>query len=345
MSGMRWYIARRLMWAIFATWVALSITWGLLALSPNQGELRAAQQAAMQGGDAEEAMEDFRTREGLNRHWTERYMDYVVGMMTLNWGWSDQFSKPVLDLFIEKYPFSLQYALPVTIITVIVGYGLGLYSAMNQYTREDYAATLFAFFGLSIPNFWFAIILILIMGVWMQDAAISLFAVTIDLSWFQLPTFYNPQVVREHGWVSLENIRQLILPIAVLSTAAFASNMRYSRAQALEYANSEFVKTAKSKGASGWRVLTRHILRVALVPLATILVFDILNLLFAGTLIIEFIFQIPGLGWITYQGFINQDTAIIMANTLIGVFIAIVGYLLQDLAYVALDPRIEYGDR
>jgi len=129
----------------------------------------------------------------------------------------------------------------------------------------------------------------------------------------------------------------------VLSTAAFASHMRYSRAYALEYANSEFVKTARAKGADDRRVLFRHVLRVALVPLATILVFDVLNVLVAGTLVVEYIFSIPGLGLVTYQAFVNQDTAVVMAWTMLTVFVAVFGYLLQDVAYVYLDPRIGIG--
>jgi peptide/nickel transport system permease protein len=121
--------------------------------------------------------------------------------------------------------------------------------------------------------------------------------------------------------------------------------MRYSRTQALEYANSDFVKTARAKGASGWRVLVRHIFRVALVPLSTILIAEALALLFAGSFIIEAIFQIPGLGRLTLDAINQKDTPLVIGATLIPVFISIMGNLFQDLAYVLLDPRIDYGDR
>jgi peptide/nickel transport system permease protein len=185
--------------------------------------------------------------------------------------------------------------------------------------------------------------LILIVGVWFQDLVIQLGPLVFDF--IALPFLYDPEIAEAKGFVSFANMKQLILPMVVLTTAALASHMRYSRSYALEYANSEFVKTARAKGADGTRVLLRHILRVAAVPLMTIFVFDVLNIFIASSLIIEQIFQIPGLGLTTYKSFINQDTPVILANTLLGVFIALFGYLLQDIAYVALDPRIDYGDR
>jgi peptide/nickel transport system permease protein len=225
----------------------------------------------------------------------------------------------------EAWLYSAQYFVPAVVISALLGYGIGLYSALNRYTPTDYLGSFVAYFGISIPNFWFAIVLILVFGV--------------ALRW--LPTFYDTSV----PILSVQNAKQLVLPVVVLSTASVAGQMRYSRAQAIEYARSAFVKTARAKGASEWRVLTRHILRVALVPLSTILIADVLVVLFAGSFIIEAIFQIPGLGRLALEAIEQKDTPLVLATTLIPVFIAIVGNLLQDLAYVALDPRIDYGDR
>jgi peptide/nickel transport system permease protein len=234
-----------------------------------------------------------------------------------------------MDAIAEAYPYSLMYFLPATVVSLILGYGIGLYSATHQYTASDYLGTFVAFFGISIPNFWFGIMLILVFGV--------------ELGW--LPTFFQTGVVRRFGAFSIENARQLILPVIVLSTAAMAANMRYARAEALEYVHAEFVRTARAKGASDWRVLLRHIFRPALVPLTTILVGDVLAVLFAGAYITEVVFQIPGLGQLSYRAIVQQDTPLVLATTLIPVFLAIVGALLQDVAYTLLDPRIDYGDR
>lgn len=335
--SMRWYVARRLAWTVFATWLALTITFGLLTLSPNTGEMQAAFQAAAQGGDVESAEQAYRRSRGLDRPVHERYVDFVINMFTLNWGWSTTRSQPVMEAIGNAWPYSVQYIIPSTIIAILLGYGIGLYSALHQYTLTDYVGTFVAFFGISIPNFWFAIMLILVAGVWLQEQVLFGFS----LAPIAPPTFYDSSV----PIFSLKNLHQLILPIIVVSTASVAGQMRYSRAQALEYVNAEFVKAARAKGAGEWRVLTRHILRVALVPLATILVADVLAILFAGAFITEFVFQIPGLGLLGYKAIVNNDTALVMATTLIPVFIAIFGNLAQDLAYVWLDPRIDYGDR
>ncbi|MFB6187405.1 MAG: ABC transporter permease [Halobacteriaceae archaeon] len=335
--SMRWYVIRRLIWAVVATYLALSLTFGLLTLSPNRGELQAAMRAAQTGQSPQKAMKKYRKRKNLDEPFIERYINYVVNMFTLNWGWSTLRQQPVTTAISNAWPMSAQFMIPATLLSIIFGYGIGLYSAMHQYETSDYIGTFIAFFGISIPNFWFAIVLILITGVWFRDA--TLFG--ISLKPFALPIYYQSTV----PMFSLENVRQLILPTIVVSTAGVAGQMRYSRAQALEYANAEFVKVAKAKGAGERRLLLRHILRVALVPLATILVADFLALLWTGSVIVETIFQIPGIGLLAFKAITNNDTALIMATTLIPVFLAIFGNLLQDLAYVVLDPRIDYGDR
>lgn len=339
--GMKWYIARRLAWTVFATWLALTITFGLLALSPNAGEMQAAMSAAQTGGDAEEAAENYRQRMGLDAPLHERYLDWLTGVLTLNWGWSTTRSQTVLDAISGAYLYTLQYALPTLFITTILGYGLGLWGGMHRNQPSDYAGMIVAFFGISIPNFWFAIMLILVAGVWFQDSAILGFA----LKPFKLPVFYDSEVPKVHGWISFENAKQLILPVIVLSTASLAAQMRYSRAQVLEYVNSDFVKTARAKGGSDAYVLFKHILRVALVPLTNILVGTVLGVFFAGSVIIEFIFGIPGLGALGYKAIINNDTPLVLGPVLISTFLIIFGNLIEDVMYTVLDPRVDYGDR
>lgn len=339
--GMKWYIARRVAWTIFATWFALTVTFGLLALSPDAGEMDAAMRAAQQGGDAEEAQEDYKKRMGTAAPLHERYLNWLAGIVTFNWGWSVTRQQTVLSAIAQAYPYSLQFMLPTILITTVVGYGLGLWGGMHRNQPSDYAGMVIAFFGISIPNFWFAIMLILIAGVWFQDAAV----LGMALKPFKLPVFYDSDVPTRQGWFSIANIKQLILPIIVLSTASLATQMRYSRAQVLEYVNSDFVKTARAKGGSDAYVLFRHILRVALVPLTNILVGTVLAVFFAGSVIIEFVFQIPGLGALLYKAIINNDTALVLGPTLISTFLIIFGNLIEDLLYTVLDPRVDYGDR
>jgi len=335
--GMEWYVVRRVAWAVVATWIAVSLTFGLLVVSPNPGADAAAAQAASQGLSPQQARDRYLSERGLDRPFIEQYTDYVVDVFTLHWGYSISRDEPVTRAIGQAWVYSVQYFVPAVLISVLLGYGIGLYTALHRYSLADYLGSVVAYFGISIPNFWFAVVLILVVGVWFRSAEVF----GVSLAPLSLRTFYDAGLPT----FSVANAKQLVLPVVVLSTASIASQMRYSRAQAMEYAHSAFVKTARAKGASEWRILTRHVLRVALVPLSTILIVDVLAVLFAGSFVIELVFGIPGLGALALSAIRQNDTPLVLATTLIPVFIAIVGNLLQDLAYVVLDPRIEYGDR
>jgi peptide/nickel transport system permease protein len=322
---MRWYVVRRLLWTVLATYIILSVSWGLLAATPNQQAAQLQFQTAAAGGDAEAAGEAFERSRGLDRPLWERYTDYMSNMLSLNWGWSESRSQPVTTAIASALPYTALYSVPTTLLSIVLGVGIGLYSATHQYTKTDYAATFFAFFGFAIPNFWFAIILLLVFGV--------------QLGW--VPVVFDPDA----GFFSAKMAQQLVLPVVVLTTGTIASIMRYSRTRTLEYVQAEFVKTARAKGASEGRILTRHILRPASLTLITILVGDLLGIFIAASYLVEVVFGIPGLGQLAYRAIIAQDTALVLGTTLIPVFIAIVGNLFQDVAYTVLDPRVDYGDR
>lgn len=333
--GLAWYITRRVAWAVIATWLILTIAFVLLRLTPNVQIAELQFQAAQAGGDPQAAAEAFRRRRGLDRPLYAQYIDFMMNMLSLNWGWSETRSQPVMTAILQAIPYSMMYGIPAVVISTVLGILIGLYSATHQYTRSDYAATFFAFFGVSIPNFWFAIVLLVIFG-------------TL-LGW--VPHVFDPQAAKMNGefaiatLISWENIRQLILPVVVLTTGAIAGLMRYSRAEALEYVQAQFVKTARAKGVSERTILYKHIFRPASVPIATILVGDLLGIIFVSSYLIEVVFGIPGLGTLSFRAIVQQDTALVLGTILIPTFIAIVGNLAQDIAYMMLDPRIDYGDR
>ena len=321
------YVAQRLLWTVFATFIIVSITFLLLAASPNAQVSQFAFEAAQNPGtSAEEAREAARQRLGTNQPLWERYTEYMINIFTLNWGYSQSGGgQLVTERILNALPYTALYSVPTTILSVIIGVSIGLYSATNQYSRFDYAATFFAFFGYAIPNFWFGIILLVIFGAW--------------LGW--VPIIFQPDV----PWLSFEMLKQLILPVIVLVTAQTTGLMRYSRAEALEYVEAEFLKTAKAKGVSSYRIVTRHIFRPAAVPLMTILISDLLGLFIASSLLVEVVFSIPGLGRLTFNAILQQDTPLVLSTTLVGVMIAVFGNLLQDISYTVLDPRISYDSR
>lgn len=318
------YVAQRILWAVVVAFIIVSITFVLLQFTPDPGLAQAKFQAAQTGGNAEQAAKAYKQARGLDEPVWQRYVNYLGNVVVGNWGWSDTRSQPVTEAILDAYPYTLMYTIPSIVISTVLGMAIGLYSATHQYTTADYAATFAAFFGISIPNFWFGIILLLIFGV--------------TLGW--VPILFDPNV----ALFSVAGVRQLILPIIVLTTSSIASQMRYARAESLEYVGATFVKTARSKGAGSRRITFRHIFRPALVPLSTILVGDILAILISSSVLVEVVFGIPGLGRLIIDAIEQQDTALVLGTTFIFVFIGVIGNLLQDISYTLVDPRIDIGD-
>jgi peptide/nickel transport system permease protein len=355
---MKWYITRRLAWAVVATAFTMTVTFLLMYLVPNQ-QLQAAEFAAAQSGadNITAVVEAEKERLGLDRSLHVQWWDFMTNIFKGDWGWSYQYQQPVRKVIFESAPYSLMYGAPAIILSTVIGAVIGLYSAVNQYTKKDYAATFAAFFGISIPNFWFGIILLVIFGGWLgwlpfgfegeyAKAADGSFAwrtsVTDEHLAFVGESFEGERTV---GILSWRNIEQLILPTFVVMTGAIASVMRFARAEALEYVDAEFVKTAKSKGVSTHRIVARHVFRPASVPLMTIFVGRVLGLVLFGSYLVELVFGIPGIGLASFEAILSQDTDLVAITILIPTFLVIIGNLIEDIMYVVLDPRIEFGDR
>ena len=354
---MKWYIAKRLVWSVFAALIILTIGFVLMDVVPNQGLQQVEFQAQQQGQSGDQAVQAYEERRGLDGPLLDRYTSFLVGFVQGDWGWSYEYQQPVIETLTDTLPYSMMYGVPSIILSTIIGLTVGLYSAVNQYTKTDYAATFFSFFGVSIPNWWFGIILLVIFGSFLGWVNIDFSYRVVQTAdgnflWLGTADSSHPAFIGENfegerriGILSPTNLKQLILPTFVSMTAGIAAMMRYARAEALEYVDAEFVKTAKSKGVSNWRIVVRHILRPAAVPLSTILVGRFLGLFLTGSYLIEVVFGIPGLGLASYEAIIAQDQNLVLVTLLVPTFAVLVGNLLQDIAYVVLDPRISYGDR
>jgi len=323
--GLGRYITARVIWAGAVSFIIATITFLMLAISPDPQVTQAATEAALQGGDPAEAAERARKLRGIDAPLHVRYLDFITSVFTLNWGWSSMRSQPVTTALLESLYYTAQYSIPWTVLTVTIGPLVGIYSSANKYSWRDHLATGFAFFGYAIPNFFFAIILLLIFGVWLE--------------W--VPVVYDVGA----SVFSVQNAIQLSLPVFVLVTGSIGGLMRVSRNESSEYMNADFVKTARAKGVSPLRAYALHILRPTMVPLSTTMIGQLL-LLFAGaSLLVEVVFSIPGLGRTLFRAAIAQDTSLVLGSTLVFVAIAVIGNLLQDITYTLLDPRISYDDR
>ncbi|KOX96426.1 MULTISPECIES: ABC transporter permease [Halorubrum] len=319
------YVTARVLWAGVVSLIITTITFLLLSAAPNPDVQRAATQAALQGGDPAEAVERARELRGLDEPLYVRYFDFIQGVYTLDWGWSSSRSQPVIEAVGNALYYTAQYSIPWTILTVILGPLVGVYSAANMYSWRDHAATGFAFFGYAIPNFFFGIILLLVFGVWLEV----------------IPIVYNTDV----SVFSVENAVQLAIPVFVLVTGSIGAVMRVSRNESAEFQNADFMKTAKAKGMSPLRAYAYHVMRPTLVPLSTTLVGQLLALFLGSSLLVEVVFGIPGLGRLTFEALLSQDTNLVLGTTLFFTFVAVVGNLIEDLVFTVLDPRISYDDR
>ncbi|WP_123621112.1 ABC transporter permease [Halorubrum sp. CSM-61] len=319
------YVTARVLWAAVVSLIIVTVTFLLLAAAPNPAVQRAATQAALQGGDPAAAAERVRELRGLNQPLHVRYLDYIQSVYTLDWGWSQSRSQPVMEAVTQALYYTVQYSVPWTILTIILGPLVGVYSAANMYSWKDHAATAFAFFGYAIPNFFFGIILLLVFGVWLEV----------------IPIVYDTGV----PVFSVENAIQLAVPVFVLVTGSIGAVMRVSRNESAEFQNADFMKTAKAKGVSPLRAYAYHVMRPTLVPLSTTLVGQLLALFIGSSLLVEVVFGIPGLGRLTYEALLAQDTNLVLGTTLFFTFVAVIGNLLEDIVFTVLDPRISYDDR
>lgn len=321
-TWLRDYILKRLLWAVIIAWGVLTITFVLVRVGPTSPADKYLSNLAARGQDAAQVTAAIEARLGLDKPIYEQYINYAGNLVTGDWGWSFSTSMPVMELIKSHWVYSFQLILLSSVFAAILGVLVGIYSAVKQYSKTDYIATFFSFIGISIPNFWLGVMLIL------------LFAVKLGL----FKTYYDTGI----PLFSLDNLKQLILPVITLGTAMLAGYTRYTRSAMLDNLRKEFVRTARAKGLPERTVIGKHVLRNAMLPLITIMMFDLGSIVFGGAYLTEIVFGIPGLGQVSFNAIFADDYAVVVAVTLISAFLVLMINLITDIAYTYLDPRIRY---
>jgi ABC-type dipeptide/oligopeptide/nickel transport system permease component len=264
-----------------------------------------------------EAKANFLRKYGLDRPLYEQYFRYMGNALRGDFGIPFQSpTETVGELIARTWPVSISLGLVTILIALPLGFLLGLLAAVRQNSWLDYAASTTSALGLTVPNF--------VISVWL----ILLFSVR--LGW--LPT---------GGWGEWYHF---IMPVIALGLAPMALTARYTRNSILEVSRSDFTRTARAKGLSGQQVLWRHTLRNALIPLVTILAPQIPNLI-TGTIFVETIFRVPGLGKFFVTSIMRRDYPMIMATMLLVALLWSLIYLLTDLLYTVIDPRVRLGGK
>ena len=321
-GNLRRYIVRRLIYALLIAFGVVTITFILLRVGPSSPADKYLANMSARTQDPSQVIAAIESRYGLDKPIHEQYGDYLVNLARGDWGWSFSTSMPVMKLIQKHWVYSFQLILLSMLFSAILGILIGIYSAVKQYTKTDYIATFLSFIGISIPNFWLGIMLILVFSV--------------QLGWFK--TYYDTSL----AMFSLANLKALVLPVITLGTGMMAGYTRYARSATLDNLRKDFVRTARAKGLPERVVIGKHVFRNAILPIITIIMWDLSGVVFGGAYLTEIIFGIPGLGRISFNAIFANDYPVVVTITLIGAMMVLLTNLATDIVYTWLDPRIRY---
>jgi peptide/nickel transport system permease protein len=253
------------------------------------------------------------------------------GILRGDFGFSFRTRQPVLREIGQRLPNTIYLTTITMLVAVLIAVPIGIISAIRQYSTFDIAVTTFSFAGQAIPEFWLSLILILIFYAWLKNP------------------FTGEPLLPAGGMTSTgsvgfdlgDRVSHLILPVAAGALGWIAWYSRFLRSSMLDVVHQDYVRTARAKGLSNQKVLYRHALRNALIPLVTLLALD-LPYIFAGAIFIEILFSWPGMGRLYYQAALQRDYPVLLAVLIIGAGVIILSNLVADIGYAYLDPRIRY---
>jgi peptide/nickel transport system permease protein len=271
-----------------------------------------------------EQIEAVREQMGFNRPLIVQFAEFVTGAVTGNFGMSIRHRQPALQLILGRLPATIELAVVALLIAMIIGIPLGLLGGSNPGSIWDMLSRSVGLIGQTIPNFWLALILIIVFAV--------------NLRWF-------PSFGRE-TWEMLGvrfPTRSVVLPAFALGVFTMGQLVRFTRSAVLEIKSEDFVRTAYSKGLVDKHIYIRHILRNAAIPLISVIGVQF-GYLLSGSIYIETIFSWPGLGNLLAEAIGNRDFALVQAIAFFASLVVITLSLLTDIAYGLADPRIRYGD-
>jgi peptide/nickel transport system permease protein len=311
------YLIRRLALMVPVAFLVSIAVFGLIHLTPGDPALLAL------GEDASpQQVTELRSELGLDRSLPEQYVYWVGRVVRGDLGRSIRNKEPVSRIIIERLPNTLELGLTALGWALLVSIPLGTIAAIRRGSYLDVLSTSFTIAGVSVPNF--VVGLLLIYGV----------AVT----WRLLPPGGFTPFSADPG----DNLSRLVLPALTLGTAAAAVNMRFTRSSMIEVLNQDYIRTARAKGAGWARVVTRHALKNALIPVVTVVGIQV-GAIIEGAVVTETVFAWPGVGKYAIDSILQRDYPIIQGVVLLFAFSFMFANLLVDLAYAWLDPRISYS--
>jgi peptide/nickel transport system permease protein len=325
---MRKFITRRLLQSIIILFFVSFIIYGIMRCMPSSYvETQARQLSTKPGAKTyDEWLDQLNEAYGLDVGVVQGYGKWLKKAIVGDFGDSWYWNVPVTKKFSKVIWHSFALGSISFLLEIVIAIPLGIISAKKQYSRTDYAVTVFALMGISIPSFFLATLLKYIFS--------------IKLGWFDL----FGVVGRMHEQLSpfgqiLDIAKHYVLPVITLTIISVGSLMRYTRTNMLEVLNADFIRTARAKGISEKKVINYHAFRNTLIPIVTILGGSLPGL-FAGAMITETIFQIPGIGYTSYQSMIQGDIPFTMFYMVFMAFLTLLGTIIADVLYAVVDPRV-----
>lgn len=313
------YVIRRLLLSVPVLLLSSLIVFGLMRVMPGDAL------TALMGESGNVSAKDLQKLQkdlGLDRPYYQQYGIWLWQMVSLNPGYSIFTNEPITVALKKAIPVTLELAMLAIILGLTIAIPVGVLSATRQDTASDYVGRVVAVSGLSIPDFWLGTLVITFAAIWFH---------------------WIPPI----GYVSLwdspwKNLQQFLLPAAILGFRLSAATMRMTRSTVLEVLREDYVRTAWAKGLAGKVVVYKHALKNALIPVVTI-VGGQLGVLLAGTVVVETIFALPGMGRLTVEAILYRDYPIVQTNVMLVAATLVTLNLIVDLTYAWLDPRIRYS--
>ncbi|MDF1527278.1 MAG: ABC transporter permease [bacterium] len=327
------YLIRRLL-LIIPTFLGITlITFMVIQLSPGNPaamKLRTGEQGMMGDEMTREIVEGTKRLYGLDKPIWIRYGIWLKRVVTFDFGTSYKDHRPVMEKIAERLPITIELNLISIFLVYLLAIPVGVYSAVEQGTIRDKVMTVILFILYSLPNFWVAVLLIMFLGG--GDF----------LDWFPIYGISSPGM---EGAVFLsrlwDHLWHLMLPVFCLTYGGLAGLSRFMRAGMLEVIRQDYIRTARAKGLPEKLVIFKHAMRNSIIPIITLMGYLLPGML-GGSIIIESIFSIPGMGQLSFEAVLSRDYPVVMAIATISALLTLVGILISDLLYVWADPRITY---
>lgn len=311
------YILNRLWQSLILLVLVSIIGFCVLNLAPG-GPLS---QYSLMPGMTKEALDRIAEQMGLNRPLYMQYLSWAWKLVQGDWGKSFRDGRTVLSVIGSVLPATLLLMISSTIISVLIGTAIGVYSAVRRGSVFDYVATIFAMVALSVPTFWFGLI--------------SIYAFSVKLAWLPAGNMMTP------GDGSIRDLAiHLIMPSVVLALVNVAIWSRYMRSSTLEVLGQDFIRTAKAKGVKPRRVLFKHVLGNALLPMIALAGMQ-LPALMGGALVTETVFTWPGMGRLFLDSLGYNDYPVVMGILMFSAILVLLGSLIADIVAASIDPRIQ----